>query len=105
MTRLRIHAHSLKISSPWQLRMGRFSHALYLHFLKNLNEGNVQNVSKYLLLSLGICLLPMLTNAGQLTLPGDKVDTPDEVYSINHNFSELYSGKLDLRPGDVLPRT
>ena len=33
------------------------------------------------------------------------VDTSDEVFVINRNMQYLYLGKLDLRPGDIIPRT
>ncbi len=39
------------------------------------------------------------------TLPDDKVDSAPEVAAINNNFRLLHVGKLDLRPGDIIPRT
>lgn len=39
------------------------------------------------------------------TLPDDKVDSAPEVSAINSNFQYLNNGKLDLKPGDIIPRT
>lgn len=33
------------------------------------------------------------------------IDTADEVYSVNEGIQALYRGKLDLRPGTILPKT
>lgn len=38
------------------------------------------------------------------TLPDDKVDTAPEVAAINSNFRLLHNGKLDLKPGNIIPR-
>jgi hypothetical protein len=37
-------------------------------------------------------------------LPDSKVDTPQEVAAINNNFAYLNNGKLDLRPGSIIPK-
>lgn len=50
-------------------------------------------------------LITPIVYAGYIPLPDEKVDTAQEVQAINSQFNELFKGKLDIRPRDVLPKT
>ncbi len=36
--------------------------------------------------------------------PDDKIDSPEEVSRLNNDFRRLTIGKLDIRPGSILPK-
>lgn len=46
-----------------------------------------------------ILFLPALVHSGQLNLPDDKLDTPEETFAIQHNFEELYRRESGGTPG------
>lgn len=49
-------------------------------------------------------LAPFVGHSYTNELISESVNTPDQVTVINNNFRKLYSGKLDLKPGDVFPK-
>ncbi len=54
------------------------------------------------LLAFLLLLIPSICSA---YFPDDKVDTPEEVSQLNNSLQRLTSGKLDLRPGPIIPKT
>jgi hypothetical protein len=60
---------------------------------------------KYIVLALFYVVSCINSFAGMQILPDDKIDNASEVSAVNSNFSQLSKGKLDLKPGDIIPRT
>lgn len=56
------------------------------------------------LLALALLIFGAFAHANNTELISDSVDTPDQVTVINNNFRRLYSGKLDIKPGEVIPK-
>lgn len=49
-------------------------------------------------------LLAAVVNAGAVELGVDSISTPYDVDAINANIRRLYASKLDLKPGNVIPK-
>lgn len=47
---------------------------------------------------------PFIGHSYTNDLVSDSVDSADQVTIINNNFRKMYSGKLDSKPGDIIPK-
>ncbi len=59
--------------------------------------------NKFLSFLFALCL-PVLGHCYTSEIISSEINSPEQVTQINNNFRRLYSSKLDLRPGDAIPK-